>query len=68
MRMMSGLSQIAYLDSHELTKLRGLFETIIAERGLALSSQVAENLAARIIKLYMDGITEESELRQAMAS
>ncbi len=50
------------LEPHDLAFLKRVFDGICANRGLAGESPAANDLAARIIHLYQQGIRSEKEL------
>lgn len=58
--------RIGYLDDEALSELRSIYEAMRAERGLTCGSEIAEDLAAAIVDLYVNGITDEGEIRQAL--
>lgn len=55
-----------YLDDEALSKLRSLYENIKDERRIPCGSVSADDLAAQIIDLYLSGITDEREIRDAL--
>ncbi len=50
------------LEPGDLAFLKRFFDGICAERGLTGESVAANNLAARIIHLYQQGVRNEREL------
>ena len=64
---MLGSLRTAYLDDEALSTLRSIYETMLAERDLPCGSPGAEELATRIVNLYLGGTTDKDEIRHMMA-
>ncbi|MBP1842670.1 hypothetical protein J2046_000924 [Rhizobium petrolearium] len=50
-------------EPNELAFLKRLFDGLCAERGLTGGSLAANDLAARIIQLYQQGVRDEKDLQ-----
>ena len=59
---MLGSSKTAYLDDEALSTLSSIYETMLAERSLPCGSPGAEELATRIVNLYLGGTTDKDEI------
>ncbi|TIN90812.1 MAG: hypothetical protein E5Y06_30990 [Mesorhizobium sp.] len=51
-----------FLGPSDIVKLAHVCETVCNERGVALASQDGERIAAHVLRLFMNGMTAESEL------
>ncbi|ESY74488.1 hypothetical protein X740_31800 [Mesorhizobium sp. LNHC221B00] len=54
-----------FLGPSDIVKLAHVCETVCNERGVALASQDGERIAAHVLRLFMNGLTAESELLDA---
>jgi hypothetical protein len=54
------------LSAVEVTKLRRVCRTACEERGVALESAEAAAIARHVMKLFMNGLSDEDELVDTM--
>ena len=59
-------SDVGYLDDEAIETLRSIFDTMLGERGIPDQSPGAEELATRIVNLYLAGTTNAVEIREQL--
>ena len=60
---MRPLPNVGYLDDEATEALRSLYASMLAERGIPDESPGADELATRIVNVYLAGTTDAGEIR-----
>ena len=63
---MQTFSDVGYLEDEAIETLSSIFDTMLAERGIPDQSPGAEELATRIVNLYLAGTTNAVEIRERL--
>lgn len=65
---MSARRDCGVLEPSDIQFLRSIFEAILIKKGVPPGSTPANELADGIINLYLAGVTDEEELRDALTT
>ena len=60
---MTTLPTVGFLDDEATETLRSLYKSMLAERGIPDESPGADELATRIVNVYLAGTTDAVEIR-----
>ena len=55
------------IEPDDFNKIESVFRELVRQKGIALESEEADALAARLIGLYQSGIQDADALKQVMS-
>lgn len=55
------------IEPDDFKKIEGVFRDLVRQKGIALESDEAHVLAARLITLYQNGIQDQDSLKHVMS-